>query len=47
MYRWQIILKGNVTGDIMNEIQKIVYTSLEQVYNDIRVSIDINPNSLL
>ncbi len=26
---------------------KIVYTSLEQVYNDIRVSIDINPNSLL
>ena len=47
MYRWQIILKGNVTGDIMKEIQKIVYTSLEQVYNDIRVSIDINPNSLL
>ncbi len=31
----------------MKEIQKIVYTSLEQVYNDIRVSIDINPNSLL
>ncbi len=31
----------------MKEIQKIVYTSLEQVYNDIRVSIDVNPNSLL
>ncbi|EJO5347938.1 primosomal protein N' [Clostridium botulinum] len=47
MYRWQIILKGNVQTNIMKEIQKIVYTSLEQVYNDIRVSIDINPNSLL
>ncbi|WP_251860348.1 primosomal protein N' [Clostridium sp. Marseille-Q2269] len=47
MYRWQIILKGNVTSDIMKEVKKIVYTSLDQVYNDIRVSIDINPNSLL
>ncbi len=46
-YRWQIILKGNIENEFREKIRKIVYELLKDVYNDIRVSIDMNPNSLL
>ncbi|KZL94427.1 primosomal protein N' [Clostridium magnum] len=47
LYRWQIILKGKIDRQFGGNIRKIVYDLLKDVYNDIRVSIDINPNSLL
>lgn len=47
LYRWQIILKGKIERETGDNIRKIVYDLLKDVYNDIRVSIDINPNSLL
>jgi len=47
LYRWQIILKGKINTQFGENIRKIVYDLLKDVYNDIRVSIDINPNSLL
>ncbi|GAA0734688.1 primosomal protein N' [Clostridium oceanicum] len=46
-YRWQIVIKGNINYHIAENIKKMVYSLLEHVYNDIRVSMDINPNSLL
>lgn len=46
-YRWQIILKGNIEKEFSKKIRKIVYDLLKHVYNDIRVSMDVNPNSLL
>ncbi|NMM65631.1 primosomal protein N' [Clostridium sp. P21] len=46
-YRWQIILKGNIEKEFSEKIRKSVYDLLKSVYNDIRVSIDVNPNSLL
>ncbi|AKA69967.1 primosomal protein N' [Clostridium scatologenes] len=46
-YRWQIILKGDMKKEIKEKIRKLVYDLLKNVYNDIRVSIDVNPNSLL
>ncbi|MBV7271935.1 primosomal protein N' [Clostridiaceae bacterium UIB06] len=47
LYRWQIILKGKITREFGESVRKIVYDLLKDVYNDIRVSIDMNPNSLL
>ncbi|MFL0249912.1 primosomal protein N' [Clostridium neuense] len=46
-YRWQIILKGEVTYDMANFIKKSIYEILKKDYNVIRISIDINPLSLL
>jgi primosomal protein N' (replication factor Y) len=46
-YRWQIILKGNIEKEFSRKTRKIVYDLLKDVYNDIRVSMDVNPNSLL
>ncbi|WP_061995073.1 primosomal protein N' [Clostridium sp. ATCC 25772] len=46
-YRWQIIIKGKITEDLAMNIKKFVYEELENVYNDIRTSIDINPNNML
>ncbi|MDW8801087.1 primosomal protein N' [Clostridium sp. A1-XYC3] len=47
LYRWQIIFKGKIDKEFGENIRKTVYELLKDVYNDIRVSIDVNPNSLL
>lgn len=45
-YRWQIIIKGNVEENIAEDIKNLVYELVKNVYNSIRVSIDINPSSM-
>lgn len=47
MFRWQIILKGKISCEFANYIKKFVYDCVKNDYNDIRVSIDINPINLL
>ncbi|MDD3224003.1 MAG: primosomal protein N' [Clostridium sp.] len=47
MYRWQIILKGDFDNEFAEKIKKVVYESLKNDYNSIRISIDINPTNLL
>lgn len=47
LYRWQIIFKGKITREFGENMRKIVYDLLKDVYNDIRVSIDVNPSNLL
>lgn len=47
LYRWQIILKGDFNYEFAYQIKKSIYELLKDVYNEIRVSMDINPNSLL
>lgn len=47
MYRWQIIIKGNFDYKFSCDIKKIVYDSIKTDYNNIRVSMDVNPTSLL
>ncbi len=47
MYRWQIIIKGDISSDLANFIKNFTYNELGECYNDIRISIDINPNSLI
>ena len=46
-YRWQIIIKGNIEEIIAEEIKNLVYELVKSVYNSIRVSIDINPSSMI
>ncbi|MCI1943853.1 primosomal protein N' [Clostridium luticellarii] len=47
LYRWKIMIKGKIDLNLAWNIRKIVYDLLKDVYNDIKVSIDINPNSML
>ena len=46
-YRWQIIIKGNIKGEVAIEIKNLVYESVKKVYTSIRVSIDINPSNMM
>jgi len=46
-YRWQIIIKGNIEEIIAEEIKNLVYELVKKIYNSIRVSIDINPSSMI
>ncbi|MPM90333.1 primosomal protein N' [bioreactor metagenome] len=46
-YRWQIIIKGDFTLELAEDIKNITYNELSSVYNYIRVSLDVNPNNLL
>lgn len=45
LYRWQIILKGQFDDDYAMDIKNLVYEQIN--YKNIRIGIDINPNSLL
>jgi primosomal protein N' (replication factor Y) (superfamily II helicase) len=46
-YRWQLLIKGKIEPEFAGYIRKTVYDLTKDVYNSIRVSIDINPTSLL
>ena len=46
-YRYQIILKGKFNEKLRKKIKDSLYELNKSVYNDIRISIDINPNNLL
>ncbi|MCM8710567.1 primosomal protein N' [Clostridium sp. SYSU_GA19001] len=46
-FRWQILLKGDINNKLANDIKNTVYETLKEVYTEIRVSLDINPNSLI
>lgn len=46
-YRWQIIIKGNLDRKEKEYIKETIYSTVKDVYNSIRVSIDANPLSLI
>ena len=46
-YRWQILIKGKITDELSKKIKDTLYEMNKSVYNEIRMNIDINPNSLL
>lgn len=46
-YRWQILFKGEINYEFASFIRKTIYESTKDVYNSIRISLDINPSSLL
>lgn len=47
MYRWQIIIKGVFDDEFALNIKNTLYELIKDVYNDIRITLDINPNTLL
>lgn len=46
MYRWQIILKGEFPFDTAGKIKNIVYEELKDVYTEVKLNLDVNPNNL-
>lgn len=47
LFRWQIIIKGDLSTEILEDIKNMVYNELNSVYSSIRIGIDVNPNNLL
>lgn len=45
-FRWQIIFKGDLSLDFCKKIKDKLYQLNKNVYNEIKVYIDINPNNL-
>ena len=45
-FRWQIIFKGDLSLDFCKKIKDKLYQLNKNVYNEIKVTIDINPNNL-
>ncbi|HCW53212.1 MAG TPA: primosomal protein N' [Clostridium sp.] len=45
-YRWQIIIKGEFDDKFSENVKDILYQLNKSVYNEVRVSIDINPNNM-
>ncbi|NLK93792.1 MAG: primosomal protein N' [Clostridiales bacterium] len=45
-YRWQIIIKGNITIEKRWKVKEILYDLYKTVYNEIKITIDINPNNM-
>ena len=45
-FRWQIMFKGDLTLDFCKKIKDNLYQLNKNVYNEIKVTIDINPNNL-
>lgn len=45
--RWQMLVKGNIESKIALEIKNFIYNNLKKYYKDIKINMDINPNSLL
>lgn len=46
MYRWQIILKGEFPFDTAERIKNVVYEELKDLYTEVKLSLDVNPNNL-
>lgn len=45
-FRWQIIFKGDISLEFCKKIKDKLYQLNKNVYNEIKVTIDINPNNL-
>lgn len=46
-FRWQIIIKGTFDLEFAKKVKDILYHLGKSVYNEIRISIDINPNNMI
>jgi primosomal protein N' (replication factor Y) len=47
MHRWQIILKGHFDYETTSNIKEIVYEALKNVYSEVKLNLDVNPNNLI
>lgn len=47
LYRYQILLKGDISFLLALNLKKIIYNIIKKYNNEIKISIDINPLSLI
>ncbi|MCI1716244.1 primosomal protein N' [Clostridium sp.] len=47
MFRWQLIIKGEIDLNIARNIKKTVYNLNKDISGDVKISIDLNPNNTL
>ncbi len=46
-YRWQILLRGDITDEIAMEVKDLIHLTVKAVSRDIKVSLDLNPSSMM
>ena len=46
-YRWQVLIKGEIHDEAALEIRNLIHEEMKPVYKDIKVSMDLNPNSMM
>lgn len=46
-HRWQILLKGDISYDLAEQVKDWIQEEMKSVYKIIKVSLDINPNSMM
>lgn len=47
LYRYQVLLKGEISLEKAKEMKKLIYNIIKRHNNEIKISIDINPLSLI
>ncbi|WP_312649991.1 primosomal protein N' [Proteiniclasticum sp.] len=46
-YRWQVLIKGDIKEETALEIRNLIHDEMKNLYKEIKVSMDINPNSMM
>jgi len=46
-YRWQVLIKGEIHEETALEIKNLIQNEMKSIYKDMKVSMDLNPNSMM
>ena len=46
-FRWRIIIKGNMTEDANDILTKLLKNIYDKDYKNTKITIDVNPNSMV
>lgn len=46
-YRWQVLIKGDIEEGTALLIKNLIHDEMKNLYKEIKVSMDINPNSMM
>lgn len=46
-HRWQILIKGQIDDEMASDLKTFIQETMKPHYKDIKVSMDINPNSMM
>ena len=46
-YRWQVLIKGEIHEETALEIKNLIQNEMKSIYKEMKVSMDLNPNSMM
>lgn len=46
-YRWQVLIKGEIHEETALEIKNLIQNEMKLIYKEMKVSMDLNPNSMM